>query len=290
MGTQPQNRQEILRRIAGSTHISHAVAVRYHPDSIPVYFSAQGGCPYATFRQENMTTLAKALSSPSPYCNLRLPDDEDRRPALLPLAVAIAQNKTCTTLKLHDAWFTARSVPLLTTALKENSHLRTLSLDDNTMGDTGLVLLLGALLDHPLEKLSLHATGLTKASAPYLKRFLEKNTILTSLDASFNELGDEGMTHLGLALTKNASLQRLGLCVNGITNRGATNFAKLGLAHNNTLSFLKLHSNQITHDGAVALFENSCKTLAISLFWNSGASAKIRQHIGDSTASRINFG
>ncbi|MBA4117479.1 MAG: hypothetical protein C0514_01090 [Candidatus Puniceispirillum sp.] len=289
MDALPQDTQKTLKRIRASTHISHAVDLRYHPRSIPVYFVSRGGTRLATFGQENKTTLAEALSSPSLYCNLRLPDNEDRRPALLPLAFSLAKERNRNTLKLHHEWFSARSIPVLTAAIKENSHLRTLSLDDNALGDTGLLLLLGALLHHPLTKLSLHAVRVTKESLPYLRKFLEENNTLTSLDASYNNLGDEAMIHLGLALVKNTSLQHLKLSGNCITSQGATTLAELGLARNITLTFLRLSSNQITDAGAVALFENSCGALSISLCWNSGTSAKIRQHIEDSTAGRISF-
>ena len=81
---------------------------------------------------------------------------------------------------------------------------------------------------------------------------LHHNTTLTTLDLSWNNIGVEGATALGVALHHNTTLTTLNLKYNNIGAEGATALG-VALHHNTTLTTLNLNNNNIGAEGATAL-------------------------------------
>ncbi|KAG0043724.1 hypothetical protein BGZ90_009000, partial [Linnemannia elongata] len=103
---------------------------------------------------------------------------------LEPLAEALKTNSTLTTLDLQDNKIGSHEVQLMATAFKTNSTLTTLKLRSNSIGDNG---------------------------AQTLAEALKTNSTLTTLDLQSNSIGDNGAQTLAEALKANSTLTTLDL-------------------------------------------------------------------------------
>ena len=81
---------------------------------------------------------------------------------------------------------------------------------------------------------------------------LEENSTLTSLDLSWNEIGDKGATSMAAALEKNSTLTSLDLSENEIGHIGAASLAA-ALQKNSTLTSMSLRGNDIGDEGVASL-------------------------------------
>tara|TARA_B100000795_G_C22785206_1_gene434283 strand:- start:107 stop:2041 length:1935 start_codon:yes stop_codon:yes gene_type:complete len=96
--------------------------------------------------------------------------------------------------------------------------------------------------------------------AASMGRLLAANGNLTSLDLSYNGLGElnnkghdgKGITKLAHGLGKNACLKSLNLAGNGVSNRGATAIAQALRSHT-TMATIQLRNNEIELVGAMEL-------------------------------------
>ncbi|XP_068699943.1 protein NLRC3-like isoform X4 [Montipora foliosa] len=81
---------------------------------------------------------------------------------------------------------------------------------------------------------------------------LTVNTSLTTLDLTWNSIGDEGASSLSQALAVNTSLTTLNLLCNSIGAEGVTSLSQ-ALAVNTSLTTLNLSDNSIGAEGATSL-------------------------------------
>lgn len=96
--------------------------------------------------------------------------------------------------------------------------------------------------------------------AASLGRLLASNETLTSIDVSYNSLGElngsgkdgRGIAKLALGLGKNKGLKNLNLAGNGVSNRGATVLSQALRTHP-TMATLQLENNEIELVGAMEL-------------------------------------
>ncbi|KAL9965559.1 hypothetical protein ACROYT_G029373 [Oculina patagonica] len=95
---------------------------------------------------------------------------------------------------------------------------------------------------------------LDEHGATALAEALQRNTSLTVLDLSGNNIGDHGATALAEALQRNTSLTVLYLLMNKIGDHGATGLAE-ALQRNTSLTVLDLSGNNIGDHGAAGLAE-----------------------------------
>ena len=95
-------------------------------------------------------------------------------------------------------------------------------------------------------------SALYSSGAAALSKVLSANSSVTSLDLSWNIIGDSGATFLSQALATNSSLNSLNLNSNGIGDSGAT-FLSQALATNSSLTSLDLSWNSIDDSGATSL-------------------------------------
>ncbi|KAG0253244.1 hypothetical protein BGZ95_006382, partial [Linnemannia exigua] len=146
---------------------------------------------------------------------------------LVPLADALKTNSTLTALDLQDNKIGSREAQIISEALKTNSTLITLHLGNNMIGDNG---------------------------AQSLSMALKINSTLATLDLKGNSIRDVGAKALSEALKTNSTLTTLDLKGNSIWFGGLLAFSE-ALKDNSTLTTLDLYNNLIGDDGAKALSE-----------------------------------
>ncbi|XP_068756016.1 NLR family CARD domain-containing protein 3-like, partial [Montipora capricornis] len=113
---------------------------------------------------------------------------------------------------------------------------------------TKLAYTLGKSLD--LTEIPIYLGSRTRIAA--FSQAVAVNTSLTTLDLSYNSIGDEGATSLSQALAVNTSLTTLDLSRNSIGDEGATSLSQ-ALAVNTSLTTLDLSCNSIGAEGATSL-------------------------------------
>jgi Ran GTPase-activating protein (RanGAP) involved in mRNA processing and transport len=114
---------------------------------------------------------------------------------------------------------------------------------------------IGAMLHNApaLRELSLSECYMGSVGARHLADGLSsKNSVVETLNLSFNQLGDEEVGIFARMLLANQNLKSLHLYSNNIGDAGALELAVV-LRQNNTLDYLDLETNQIGSDGASAL-------------------------------------
>lgn len=141
---------------------------------------------------------------------------------------------------------------LLADALKHNTILKRLHVDNNELGDEGIHALADALTKNTtLLELNVSSNHLTDVGAHYLANALTKNTTLTRLNVSFNDFSNQAFAD---ALRCNTTLTHLDISNNDISSDGALALAD-ALKHNTTLSHLHIEYNNIGGVGTRALAE-----------------------------------
>ncbi|KAL0578923.1 hypothetical protein V5O48_003071 [Marasmius crinis-equi] len=106
-------------------------------------------------------------------------------------------------------------------------NLRTLDLDQTSLGDEGVAHLFSLLADHKpssplaLRHIYLNATGVGRKAAEQIARYLaDDSCFLVSLYLSHNPLGNEGLKALSVGLRSNKSLERLAVSSCGLKDEG----------------------------------------------------------------------
>ncbi|CAF0988062.1 unnamed protein product [Adineta ricciae] len=124
--------------------------------------------------------------------------------------------------------------------------------------------------NNTLTTLNLSWNKIGDAGAQYVSDALRHNTTLTVLDLYDNEIGDAGAQYVSDALRHNTTLTTLHLSRNQIGEKGAQ-YVSDALRHNTTLTTLYLSRNQIGDAGAQyvsdALRHNTTLTI-LNLSWN----------------------
>ena len=123
----------------------------------------------------------------------------------------------------------------------------------NTQMDDDVVELAKALKGNTtLTELSLNNNNIDDDGASALADALKGNNTLEYLDLSENNIGDDGASALADALQINNTLEYLDLTENNIGDDGANDLAD-ALKGNNTLIWLDLNNNNIVDTGVSAL-------------------------------------
>ncbi len=159
--------------------------------------------------------LERIISSPSKVVRLYMKncDMDDCTKAI---AKALPRSKALEVLSLRSCSITAQGAATLARGLQQNTTLRRLNLDDNSIGDDGLMELASAL----------------------------PHTSLTALSANGNGITDKAMGATGLS-----KVDELHLKTNQITDRGALDFARTLMDGDCHLTWVSLQENQVTKRG-----------------------------------------
>ncbi|KAG0049742.1 hypothetical protein BGZ89_004087, partial [Linnemannia elongata] len=173
---------------------------------------------------------------------------------LVPLAEALKTNSTLTSLNLQENKIGSPEVQLMAEAFKTNSTLTTLWLGYNSIGDDGAQALSEALkTNSTLTTLELQYNSIGDNGAQALSEALKTNSTLTTLNLG-NLIGPDGAQALAEALKTNSTLTTLNLHSNSIGPNGAQALAE-ALKTNSTLTNLDLDNNPIGPNGAQAMAE-----------------------------------
>ncbi|XP_072892503.1 ribonuclease inhibitor-like [Hemitrygon akajei] len=168
------------------------------------------------------------------------------------LSHAIGLCETVKQLKLEYCRIQCEGIRRLGPGLHRCQDLR---LGDNKLEDSG-VKLVSAALRNPeckIQKLGLDYVGLTDSGAEDLASALSRNTSLTELNLSGNELADSGVKLVSAALRDaKCKIQELWMHSVGLTDSGAEDLAS-ALSTNPSLTELSLASNSLTDRSVPAL-------------------------------------
>lgn len=136
----------------------------------------------------------------------------------------------------------------------QTPNLRTLDLDQTSLGDKGVAKLFSLLADHcnkhaiALRHIYLNANGVGVSAATAISRFLSaSHSQLQSLYLSNNPLGCTGVSALSNGLAQNESLQRLTLQSVGMTDDGAKALLD-AVSYNRTIQALDFGTSFATED------------------------------------------
>ncbi|XP_068753925.1 nucleotide-binding oligomerization domain-containing protein 2-like [Montipora capricornis] len=146
-----------------------------------------------------------------------------------------------------------------------------------------------------LTTLDLTWNSIGDEDASSLSQALAVNTSLTTLDLTWNSIGDEDASSLSQALAVNTSLTTLDLSHNSIGAEGATSLSQ-ALAVNTSLTTLDLSDNSIGAEGATSLSQalavNTCLT-TLNLSYNSvgakGATSLSQALAGNTSLTSLNL-
>ncbi|KAG0014050.1 hypothetical protein BGZ82_001915, partial [Podila clonocystis] len=178
--------------------------------------------------------------------------DDNRAQAM---AEALKSNSTLTTVYLQNSSIGSNGAQMLAEALKINSTLTTLNLENNSIGENGGLALAEALkINSTLTTLNLGRNLIGHNGALALAEALKINLTLTTLNLENNSIEDNGALALVEALKINLTLTTLNFGRNLIGHSGALALAE-ALKTNSTLATLNLEYNSIRDNGAQALAE-----------------------------------
>ena len=168
-----------------------------------------------------------------------------------PVKAAAALRDGADELELKGCGLTSEDVPAIVSYLRCNQSLRSLKLQDNKIGDDGVVLLAGAIKSHPtLETLWLGSNPFGAIGMEALADGLVGSPVTWLVVRNNDKMGDAAARSLGRVL-KDTRLATLVLISLGISDDGARALAD-GLA-GSALQELNLSTNRLTDAGAEAL-------------------------------------
>ncbi|KAG0196550.1 hypothetical protein BGX28_009996, partial [Mortierella sp. GBA30] len=218
--------------------------------------------------------LSEALNTNSTVTTLNLSYNSIGDNGAVALSETLKTNSTLTILDLRNNSIRDDGVVALSEALKTNSTLTTLDLRKNSIGDNGcnkagsrlcgvygnvffqakstvvrmmfVLFYIGVLSAQPAGPvLGLYCCN----GAVALSEALKINSTVTTLNLSYNSIGDNGAVALSEALKTNSTLTTLDLRNNSIGSYGAVALSE-ALKTNSTLTVLDLRNNSIGDNGA----------------------------------------
>ncbi|CAN0023881.1 unnamed protein product, partial [Ectocarpus sp. 12 AP-2014] len=135
------------------------------------------------------------------------------------LSKLLGENSVLTTLNLADNQIHAEGGRYIGRALRGNTSLVTLNLRLNRLTDEGGRMLVEGLHDNPtLACLNLSANSIAREACSSLSMVLRKpGKVLATLDLSCNELQDDDIRLLCVALERNSSLTSIDLRMNDVS-------------------------------------------------------------------------
>ena len=186
-------------------------------------------------------------------------------------------------LDLNDNKLDRRACDVLAEGVQRMPCLETLSLRDNSrIGCGGAVQLVSSLHSSKLRELDMNGTGISDPDFECLASYIHSTTSLKGLNIEGNDISVESIDSLCKALSANSSMRKLDMnycqlttshcvCLGqllrhpihckiewlylsrcGLTSDGVGEVVS-GLSDNHTLRELRLNSNQIGSEGAVAI-------------------------------------
>jgi len=176
------------------------------------------------------------------------------------LAHALQRNSSLRMLGLAGNQLTSRGCRLLVRAIAKARAVAELDLTDNHVGDSGCRAL-GELLAAPycpLRRLLVGNNGFGVVGASAVFSALRRNSRLTHLEVSRNEIGDESSRELTTALIYNRTLRHLAVGGCGLTTATCCMLSR-PLQTNSVLRVLVLDCNELIGDEGVEVLADSLR-------------------------------
>ncbi|KAL0242942.1 hypothetical protein GEMRC1_005505 [Eukaryota sp. GEM-RC1] len=172
------------------------------------------------------------------------------------LIEALKTNTTVTSVNLEDNSIGDEGARALTEAVKVNASVTGIDLGFNyRIGDEGTRALAEALkVNAAVTSIVLSENSIRAEGARALAEALKINASVTSVNLVSNYIGDEGARALAEALTVNTSVTSIVLSENSIRAKGARALAE-ALKVNTSVTSIVLSENSIRAEGARALAE-----------------------------------
>ncbi|XP_066927577.1 leucine-rich repeat-containing protein 74B-like [Clytia hemisphaerica] len=177
------------------------------------------------------------------YCNLKLN-------ALISLSVLLQDSVNIKKLDLSGIDINLVSAKIFNRL--EDTYLVSVCLANCRLDDKDVNSLLTFTKDNAILKNLDLSSNMIEGKQRILRDLLFENTILETLDLSWNHIRKIGCSSLVLGLIKNNSLLTLNLSFNGISDDGIKEITRM-LEVNQTLESLNLRDNRITNQGAERL-------------------------------------
>ena len=196
--------------------------------------------------------LAEAFEANRKFTRLHLGANRFRDEGAIALAGAVRANTALRNLTLSFNGVKAKGAAALAAVLANNgSSLRALELDQNPLGDKGVIALGDALATNAVvEYVDVHATGMGDAGAAALAAALGAGSSILDLQAWNNSIGDAGAVAIAGALEANTRLWVLSLEQNSIGEKGALALARAITVGARNIFELGLSLNPIPEKGA----------------------------------------
>ncbi|CAF1446911.1 unnamed protein product [Adineta steineri] len=194
--------------------------------------------------KENKTILELNLEgNPGSYC------------ATVSAAIQIRNDKALVTLDLSFNGIGDIGAQQLFNTLETNTVLTTLNLSHNQIGSNGAQYLYDAFKENKtLIKLNLERNPGTYCTAVSAAIQIQNDKVLTILELSYNEIGNNGMQYLYDAFKENKTLIKLNLEGNPGTYC-ATVSAAIQIRNDKVLTILELSYNEIGNNGMQYLYD-----------------------------------
>ncbi|KAK7036417.1 hypothetical protein VNI00_011614 [Paramarasmius palmivorus] len=172
---------------------------------------------------------------------------------------AILANSLVKSTSVTNAWLKRNplgpsSADSIFRLITQTQNLRTLDLDQTSIGDVGVARLFSLLADYTpasppaIRHLYLNACGISANGAEQIARYLASDACtLTSLYISHNPLGDGGAKALSTGLKVNRTLERLALSSGGLKDEGTIKLLS-SLSSHPTLRSLDIGQGYATED------------------------------------------
>jgi len=186
----------------------------------------------------------------------------------------LSNKETRISVQLNDCYqLGTHGASLLAAALRNNTHLKSLTCYNNDIGPEGAFYISQSLLvNTSLTELLLSANNIQDRGVQHISEMLKTNTALQKLRLYGNNVSQEGAAYLSEALeTKNTTLKTLLVDYNNIGNKGVQSLVKV-INNNTHLTHLDISYNKIDDTGAAYLSEGlkrkNCKLKMLDLSYN----------------------
>jgi hypothetical protein len=239
----------LLKSVSIDSEVSYASEI---PIFIPSFWNYKSSIPNDDKHKRN---LISKYPSNSP---IQLRYDQLSNDDMKMIVQQAIIEKQCTELWLNNARINSQGALILSNELLNNSTLKKLYLNDNSIHDRGVHYLSQVLSINniTLKELYLARNGITSKGAQYLADMLNTNRTLTILSLYGNRIDDEGIKYLTHVLRYyNTNLEYLYLSGNNLMTDLSVDYFIDMFKQNQTLRKVHLFNCNLSDNGKTKLRE-----------------------------------
>ena len=208
---------------------------------------------YNDITDKSSSLIASLLSSNYPITKLNV-GNNDLSSSTDIIFKSLHHNTVLTELSLDDISLRSSDMQSLGQMLTSNSTLCVIDISNNDIGPDGCQYLADCI-NISLNKLIMCGCNLGVSGADKIGIMLCHSSI-TSVDLSWNRIGDVGVEKLVEHLKSNKTIKHLGLCGIGITSNGASHLRKLFSLNHTTVNSIELGMNPLEDEGVDLILQS----------------------------------